>query len=96
MGQADRRGTFEERKAKAILKVYRMNECDWWCDYSLEQAKRNYINDTCCDVSDTEDSEEQMGLNECKYKDEDMEEAITFAEQLAKMKNPGFFASTEW
>lgn len=21
------------------LKVYRMNDCDWWCDYSLEEAE---------------------------------------------------------
>ncbi len=85
------------------LKLYQMNDYDWWADYSEDEARKNYIKwqeESCgidredIDVDDiTEMSDESM--EELKYKDEDMETAITFKEELLRNPKQGFFASTE-
>ena len=85
-------------------KVFQMNDCDWWCDYSAEEAKNNYNKFTGFDDEDyykdrppQELTEEEM--NRYKYTKEDGK-TITFKEELEnRIKNnavPSFFASTEY
>lgn len=76
------------------LKVYRMNEYEWWADYSEEEARKNYIEFTG-EEDGIEDMEEEARMDTLKYKDEDMKVAITFAEQLARSPIQGLFATTE-
>jgi len=87
-------------------KVYQMNECDWWCDYSIEEAKKNYVKFVGVDP-ETQDWEKEPpeelteeALNKHKYTDEDTHKKRTFKEELGKriIENdvPSFFASTEY
>lgn len=83
--------------------VYKVNDIDWWCDYSPEEAKKNYVK--FAGISD-ENYEEPIELteeelNRLKYKpDERAVKPITFKEELANRviynDVPSFFASTEW
>ena len=82
---------------KKELKVYRMNEYDWWADYSAEKARKNYTEmagDPECIDDMVEESEKRMIT--LKYKDEDMDTAITFEQQLVRCPVVGLFASTEF
>jgi len=88
-------------------KVYKMNECDWWCDYSVQKAKKNYVEFVGTD-SDTQDWKKyppeeltEKELNKYKFKPEEPEAAtISFKEELQKRIDnkdvPSFFASTEF
>ena len=91
--------------------VYCMNECDWWADYSLQEAKEHYRT-YCKEEIGIGDGEIEIDvayrLNKTQLKqytfwqDEEIRkgEAITFKEQLRRMAKkgnvPGFFASTEY
>ena len=85
------------------LKVYRMNDYDWWADYSEDEARKNYTDwqiETCgIDKEDVDTdcmyelSEEQM--LKAAFIDEDASETVTFKDYLDANKRKGFFASTE-
>lgn len=82
---------------KRKLKVYQMNECDWWADYSKEEARKNYIKYIGEeDVIDDMIEESEKRMITLKYKDEDMKTAITFEQQLVRCPIVGLFASTEF
>ena len=92
-----------------IAKVFEMNGSDWWADYSLEDAKNNYLkftgttsDDNCwSDEPPVEVSEEQMKT--LRFNPDPYEQHIslrTFQEELDKRVRendvPSFFASTEY
>ena len=97
---------------KKEAKVYEMNECDWWADYSMEDAKKNYLKFTGMGLDDVkEDWEEgwpvelsEDDLDRIKYSPDPYEEPDaekrTFREELdgriKKDEVPGFFATTEF
>lgn len=87
--------------------IYQMNECDWWCDYSIEEAKKNYVKFVGTDP-ETQDWEKDPPIQLTeedmdKYKFQPDGEEITilsFREELCRRitnnEIPGFFASTEY
>lgn len=84
------------------LKVFKMNDCDWWMDKSLEDAKKNYpvfvgIGPVDCIENPFELTEDQ--LKSLKYHDVEREAKCSFLEELQKRQSitdhPEFFASTE-
>jgi hypothetical protein len=78
------------------LKIYMMNEYDWWADYSREEARKNYIEQVGePDCIDKMEEVSERAMERLKYKDEDMIFAITFKEQLIRNPKQGLFASTE-
>ena len=85
-------------------KIYKMNQCDWWIDYSPSEAKTNYTQFT--GISDNEDENYHYPieltpnqLNKLTFLTENNTK-ITFQEELNnRIKNndiPSFFASTEY
>lgn len=82
--------------------VYKMNDCDWWCDYSIEEAKANYIKfagQYMLEESDGIFKLTDQELNKYKYRTEN-DTTISFKEELKNRIDskdiPSFFASTEW
>ncbi len=86
------------------LKVYRMNDCDWWCDYSLEEAEEHFkeyfgkdaLLDDVLELTNTE----LETLTYCAGKlwlFDGCAEKIeySFKQELRYRKKPGFFATTE-
>ena len=78
-----------------------MNDYDWWCDYSPNNAKNNYIKFTGI-IDENYPKPIQLTkkqLNTTKYITENLT-TITFKEELNnRIKNndvPSFFASTEY
>ncbi len=87
------------------LKIYEMNDVtEWWADYSLKAAKKNYynwcLNDCQMDASEIElkDAREITSneLDRLKYIDEASQEKLSFRTQLSKLDKPQLFASTEY
>jgi len=83
------------------LKVFKMNDCDWWLDYSEMEAIKNYSDFIDCIP---EDATEQHELTNEELKDhvfclEDNVE-YSFFEELQRRQSisnkPDFFASTEY
>ena len=93
-----------------IAKIYDMNGCDWWCDYSVEEAKKNYLKFTGADPLECLYDDESIvalsnkELKQNKYKpypyEEPNTELRTFEEELKIRVQqgdvPSFFASTEF
>ena len=87
------------------LKVFKMNECDWWYDKSLEDAKKNYPiaidtpPDECLE-DPYELTEEQLQVLEYYHDDSYGADKSSFKEELQRMQSisdePSFFASTEF
>ena len=85
------------------MKVFRLNDYDWWVGSDLESVKKSYMEATGLPEDEAFDdayelTEEEM--NKLLYKDEDGSER-TFKEQLNKMiaENqtfPTIFASCEY
>jgi len=86
------------------IKVFQLNDYDWWAARSLDEAKVDYLQmageteeeDTFEDAHELTDEE----MERLKYTDEN-EQTRTFKEQLAMMiavgaEFPGIFASTEY
>jgi len=89
------------------VKVYQLNEYDWWAGYSLESVKKAYIKETGV-------PEEEAFMDEGEVSDEAMDRfkywggednlydyPITFREELQHMIDQGiefpcFFATTEY
>jgi len=87
-------------------RVYRMNDYDWWCDYSPEAATENYIKFVGKDTAEEFDTEPPLQLteeeiNRYKYHSEEpLIGIITFKQELQRRIDnkdvPSLFASTEW
>lgn len=89
------------------LKVFRMNDYDWWADFDIEAAQANYKKwqiEVCgslaseIEIDARELSEEEM--NRLRFRYEDSDETMSFNDELkyrvAKGEiGPQFFASTE-
>lgn len=89
------------------MRIFQVNDCDWWMAESAEQARNSAIeayggdDDDC--VLPLEEIEEVSAteMERLKFHDEDEEETRTFKEQLAKRiregaAKPEIFASTEY
>ena len=97
----------EITKMERLPKVYEMNDCDWWADFSLEEARKNYSD--FIEIEDDESEPVELTIEEmqeltyakdCDYPDSKVF-TITFKQQLEHMikkgeKFPCFFASTEY
>ena len=92
---------------KKEAKIYQMNECDWWADYSLEEAKNNYLKFTGMTEKDNYWEDEppaeidQENMDRLRFTTDEPNVIVrSFAEELTKrIENneiPGFFASTEY
>lgn len=93
------------------LNVYRMNSCDWWADYSLEEAKINYLKFCGSSVNDAFDEDNppyQLILDEMNtlmfapdpYNEPNVK-VRSFFQELKKQviegnTKPFLFASTEY
>jgi len=94
---------FKGHECKA-MKVFNMNDCDWFMARSLEEAIYEYKKYLKSQDMDDEPEywEDAVELTEeemdrLKYRDEDLPEAVTFREALAmRGSEPEFFASTEY
>jgi len=85
------------------LKVYKINDCDWWCDYSLEEAMNHYREELGYTSEDDEfifDDPHELTddeLNKYQFVDDNEEKTISsFNDELFKRTEFGFFASTEY
>jgi hypothetical protein len=92
----------------ANMRIFRMNDCDWWLATTLEAAKADYKHQTGIDLEDIEDArevtEEEMDrLKFIENYDGPKSGWIkrTFREELQRRitdgeAKPGCFASTEY
>ena len=85
------------------LRVFRMNDCDWWVATTLEEAEADFKKETGIDADDDarELTDQEMETHQF-YADGDRTESIPFSEQLEILiakegeKFPQLFASTEF
>jgi len=82
------------------LKVFKMNDYDWWADYSSEEAEKNYTSFVAsqCDGDEATDGAILLNSEDLlshTFHDEDGSTG-TFKEQLEKIDDPQFFGSTEY
>jgi hypothetical protein len=84
------------------LKVFRMNDYEWWMATTLDEAKRLCME--YCELPEDEACDDPCELTEAemqrlKYSDDDGRTVRTFAEQLARKiaggAGPGPFAFSE-
>ena len=79
------------------LSVYKMNDCDWWADYTLQDAVKNYSDLVEPDEDNIEPWKLSHGaLNKIPFYDEDSKVSRSFREELLSHTQPGFFATTEY
>lgn len=90
------------------MKVFQMNDCDWWLAPSLDEAKADYIREMGASPEELEDAFEldDTALDRLNFTDDralpDGELVKRpFREELERRiaagdTGPGFFASTEW
>ena len=92
------------------MKIFKMNDYDWWMDVDLESAEINYlkylaeITDPCADdFKDAVELTEEELDNHRFYKDDDYRDnedgnpKCSFREHMEELKQvPQFFASTEY
>lgn len=84
------------------LKVFKVDEITWWCDYSKEEARNNYREfcvdqglysedeiDEYMEIFAEELSEEKLKVNSFYDYTEDKE--ISFKEELKNRTSPGLF-----
>ena len=86
------------------LKIFKMNDCDWWMDKTLDEAKKNFLEFCCVDADEAlenpcELTSEQMDNHEfCP--DENYKKSYPFKHELQRRQSisskPEFFASTEF
>lgn len=86
------------------MKVFAMNDCEWWAAESLEEAKADYIKETGVPEEDGPfDDPHELGaeaMNRLRFSDDDGS-VRSFEAQLKKMvaegsKFPCLFATTEY
>jgi hypothetical protein len=89
---------------EATVKVFAMNDCEWWAAETLEQAKADYLKETGTEEADEpfDDPHEldEEAMDHLRFTDEDGT-SRSFREQLEKMVSdgcefPSFFATTEY
>jgi len=76
-----------ERKMTRGIKVFRLNDYDWWAGESLESVKKSYMEATGLDEFEAFDDDYELSeedMNREIYTDEDGS-TRTFKEQLNKM-----------
>lgn len=84
------------------MKVFKMNDCDWWMDVDIESAKRNYLEYCGCDEDSLDDVFElpvdTLKQTMISFPDEPEREKYTFLEHMGNVYNDGphLFASTEY
>jgi len=86
------------------MKIFKMNEYDWWMDIDLESAKDNYTKHHL-EIDDIEsldiESAKELTYDELDklrfIKDEDDNPECSFREHMNELdQTPQFFASTEY
>jgi hypothetical protein len=85
------------------MKIFKLNDCDWWAGEDLESVKSAYIEEVGGDVDDDARELTEAEMDSLDFVDElpDYGEHRTFREQLRRMIDSGaqfpcFFASTEY
>jgi len=81
------------------LKVYQMNDYDWWADFSMEEAKKNYLKEFDYEDGDLDDVTElgKEGLEKNFFREDLDHYEITFQDRLKELEQePQLFASTEY
>ena len=85
------------------MKIFKMNDYDWWMDTDIESAKKNYLDEYGYDVMKDELKIKELTeheLDHLKYIITDgrvSSESITFRERMNEIDQiPQIFASTEY
>lgn len=83
------------------MKVFRMNDCDWYAGESFEDCKKEMIEQTGCNECDDPRELTQAEMETTKFHNEDDGATRSFREQLDididnESKFPKLFASTEF
>lgn len=83
------------------LKIFKMNDYDWWIDTDLESAKINYLEFAEVEPEDVKDaieiSDDKLDILKYYLSEDRQSEYITFREQINLIDQvPQFFASTEY
>lgn len=81
------------------LKVFQMNEYEWWCDFTIDEAIDNYLEATGVTEEEGLDdpnelTEEQLKMLTIRVND-DSDKTMTFEQYLTTFNLPGLFATTE-
>lgn len=85
------------------MKVFKMNDCDWWMDTDLETAKKNYLGFVETEPESVEDAREMTDdeLDNTRFINRDEEfnrlfPKYTFRDHVDSIEHTShFFASTE-
>lgn len=87
------------------IKVFQLNDCDWWAGSDLESVKAAYLAETGVDQDEAFDEPYELSeaqIERLKFRrDDDNHTEATFKEELERMvaegqKFPCFSASTEY
>ena len=90
------------------MKVFKLNDCEWWAGESLEEIKLVYLKETGVSEEEAFDNPHELSDEEMDYykfmfdeSDTPLREPVTFRQKLAEMikegeEFPAFFASTEY
>lgn len=90
---------------KPAIKIFKLNDCDWWADTSLEEAIKNYLNETGMSHEDGIEDPYELSDDEMKNIIHSGEDGagprMAFIDRLLMdiaegMKFPCLFASTEY
>lgn len=90
---------------KPKIKVFRLNDCDWWADLSLEDAIKNYLNETGVSTEDGIEGPYELSDEEMKTLIHSGEEGagpcMSFIDRLILdieigARFPCLFATTEY
>ncbi len=96
--------TGDKGEARVSVKVFAMNDCDWWAAETLDEAKTAYLDQTGMTEADGPFDDpyelDAKAMDRLRFSDNDGA-VRTFREQLERMlasgqKFPAFFASTEY
>lgn len=89
---------------KKEVKVFRLNDCDWWAAHSLEEAIKDGA--ACMGLTEDEVADEpreltEKEMDEFDFVDENGERQSSFRERLQSLiksgeRFPCGFASSEW
>jgi hypothetical protein len=87
------------------IKIYQLNDCDWWADYSLELAIENYLNETGVSYEEGIENPHELSDEEMKTMihigDSGLGPRMSFIDRLlldieGGCQFPCLFASTEY
>lgn len=96
-------------KTSDAVKVFQLNDYDWWAGATLESVKASYLEWTGVSEAEAFDNPQELTdkeMSTLRFREEDEDclpgqEAKTFRQRLNEMvaagdEFPCFFASTEW